>query len=125
MRRRWFEESPVFRLLFWSGVAGIIVLSVTPQVYLPPTVVFWDKLQHFLAYAVLSGVGRQAYAAKKYASALFLGLIALGGALEITQAFIPGRLPSFGDAVANALGVGAGLLTVGFGLKFIGRRSET
>ena len=115
----------VFRLLFWPGVAGIILVSVTPQVYLPPTFDIWDKLQHFLAYAGLSGVGRPAYAAKKYTWALFLGLIALGGALEIAQAFIPGRLPSFGDAVANALGVGGGLLIIGLGLKFIGRRSET
>ena len=48
-------------------MAGIIVLSVTPQPQFPLMVVFWDKLQHFLAYALLSGVGRQAYAAKKYA----------------------------------------------------------
>lgn len=106
------------RSLFWAGVAGLSALSVTPQEYLPPLGV-WDKLQHVLAYAVLSALGGRAYPAMKHVAALFCGLVALGGALEAIQTIVPGREAGIADAVANAVGTGIGLFVERAARKFV------
>ena len=103
----------LLRWLFWAGVVAVSLVSVTPRDQLPPIGIdLWDKLQHVLAYAVLSGLAGQAYAARKYLAHLFLGLVALGGVLEVIQSFIPNREAEIGDAIANAVGAGIGLLAV-------------
>ncbi len=107
------------KLLLWAGVIGLSVISVTPREFLPPIGIhMWDKLQHVLAYAVLAAMGGLAYPAKKYLAVLFVGLIVLGGALEIAQAYVPNRDPGLGDAVANALGAAIGLFAERFLRKF-------
>ena len=108
------------RSLFWAGVVGLSALSVTPRDYLPPVgVEVWDKLQHVLAYAVLSALGGRAYPAKKHVAALFFGLVALGGALEAIQTFVPGREAGVADAIANAVGTGIGLFVERVARKFV------
>ncbi len=109
------------RSLFWAGVVGLSALSVTPRDYLPPVVgvEVWDKLQHVLAYAVLSALGGRAYPAKKHVAALFFGLVALGGALEAIQTIVPGREAGVADAIANAVGIGIGLFVERVARKFV------
>ncbi len=108
----------LLRSLFWAGVVAVSVVSVTPRDHLPPIGLdVWDKLQHVLAYAVLSGLGGHVYPARKSLVALFLGLVALGGVLEVIQFFLPNREAEIGDAVANAVGAGIGLLAVGMSCK--------
>jgi VanZ family protein len=68
----------------------------------------WDKLEHSLAYAVLTVSARQAR--PKSPQILVGTLCALyGGAIEAAQYLSPGRHPDFFDGVANALGVLVGL----------------
>lgn len=103
-------RSSIFRVLFWLGVAAVSFLSVTtPQAYLPATDV-WDKAQHFLAYAILGGVGWLGYQGRRHMVMLLIGLILMGAGLEAAQAFVPGRFPSVGDVIANSLGALVGLI---------------
>lgn len=97
--------------MFWVGIVTLIIVSVTPRDLLTPLGInIWDKLQHVLAYTILSGLGVMAYSGKKYLAVIFIGLVILGGVLEIIQSVIPGREASFEDAIANAVGAGIGLL---------------
>ncbi len=103
-------KTSIFRLMFWAGVIGLSVVTVTPGEYLPHTGInLWDKLQHVLAYAGVSVLGGLAYPAKKNIAAMFFGLFALGATLEVIQSFVPNRVPGLGDAIANAVGTGIGL----------------
>ena len=95
--------------LLWPAIAVIVWGELTPR---PPQEISellgWDKAQHFTAYfglalmAVLGWSGRRAFL-------LFLAVIALGGSLEILQAFV-GRDAKWGDMLANTLGAIAGML---------------
>jgi len=99
------------RPAFWAGVIGVSIVSVLPRDVLEPiTFDIWDKLQHVIAYGVLSVLGGMAYPARKNLVAIFFGLVTLGGALELIQTHVPNRQASVGDAVANALGAGLGLI---------------
>ncbi|CAN5674842.1 VanZ family protein [soil metagenome] len=69
-----------------------------------------DKLAHFGAYAVLGfalGHARAAFGLSPAVATLIGGLYALSD--EVHQSFVPGRSPDFGDWVADALGILAGL----------------
>jgi len=70
-----------------------------------------DKLAHFSAYTFLGfflarGFGR---AGRALWMAIPLGWT-IGALDEVYQGFVPGRSPALGDWVADALGVGAGVL---------------
>ena len=116
----------LIRLLFSAGVVAVSVVSVTARDHLPP--IGFDvsvKLWHGITYAVLSGLGGLAYPARKHLAALFLGLVAWGGVLEVIQLSVPNREAEFGDAVANAVGAGMGLLAVGLaGKAFLRARRD-
>lgn len=109
------------RWLFWFGVIGLSVLLVAPKAYLPTGEEFraWDKVQHVIAFGILSWLGGLAYPAKRNVWKLFLGIVALGAALEAMQTFVPGRELRVGDFAANVVGTGIGLFVArmrrGFG----------
>ena len=88
--------------LFWPAVLLVAWGELTPH---PPslTAEFWDKSLHFIAYCGLSGMATVALDARRPALWAVLGLVVLGGVLEILQNFT-GRDPSFYDEVANTLG---------------------
>jgi len=94
---------------FTVGVVAVLVLSLTPSHALPGIEV-WDKLQHVLAYLILAVTGSVAFPGRRSLPWLAIGLLILGCVLEVTQAFIPGRVAGVDDAVANAIGVGLGLV---------------
>lgn len=75
-----------------------------------------DKLLHVVDYAALSfalgyGVGRRD---RPTLLAVFVVVVAVGGAVELLQGLVPTRAPSLADAAANA--VGAALGTAGWWL---------
>jgi VanZ family protein len=94
---------------FAACVAAVSVLSLTPSEALLAIEV-WDKLQHVLAYLILAVTGAVAFPGRRSLPWLAIGLPILGCVLEAIQAFIPGRVASLDDAVANAIGVGLGLV---------------
>lgn len=101
----------VFRALFVIGLAAVAALSLLPHDSLPD-IRIWDKWQHLAAYAALSFTGCGGASTRRGRWVVGFGVAAYGGALEIAQTFIPGRIGSLADLTANCLGValGAGAL---------------
>ncbi len=72
----------VARAFFFLGVIAVAWLSLAPQDSILD-VEFWDKLDHFLAYAVLAVFGGLAYWARRIEVAMGVLLVAYGCILEI------------------------------------------
>lgn len=102
----------LFRASFFLGVIAICVASLVPVEELP-SIEIWDKLEHALAYGAVAALGAAGWAGRRRAWLMLgFGLAALGGMLEIAQSFVPGRMTDAGDALANVVGVVAGIVTV-------------
>jgi VanZ family protein len=83
---------------------------------------FWDKMLHFSAYFGLSLMTTIAVRANRNALWWALGLVLLGGSLEIIQGFT-GRDADIFDELANTLGVLAGLGFGWLGISFLKARN--
>jgi hypothetical protein len=81
----------------------------------------WDKALHFTAYFVLCLMTTIAVRADRRALWWALGLVLLGGALEIVQG-MTGRDADIYDELANSLGVLTGLCIAGAGIAFLKAR---
>jgi VanZ family protein len=96
-------------VLFWPAAAVVIWGELTPH---PPELsgpLMWDKLDHFIAYFGLALLSTLAWGRRRSLVWLFLGLVALGGGLEILQTLV-GRDGEWGDFLANDLGILTGLI---------------
>ncbi|SRR5690606_5026743 len=101
---------PVAAVAFGLCALAVIVMSLLPGNEVP-SLGFWDKAEHFVAYAGLGGLGALACWQRHRASVvrLLLLLWLLGAGAELAQAASPGRNPELGDAIANALGACVGV----------------
>lgn len=92
--------------LFWPAVLVVAWGQLTPQ---PPSVVegHWDKAQHFTAYFGLALLATLAWGRRRGLIWIVLGVIALGGVMEILQGIV-GRDAAWLDQLANTLGSLAG-----------------
>lgn len=91
-------------------IAGITYLSLTPTNSVD---LGNDKVGHFVAYSVLTmNLGIIVHPVRK--KILLAGLFAFiyGGLMEFGQYFVPGRVVSFYDLLANATGVLIGLAII-------------
>lgn len=104
------QRRVIWLSLAWSWLAAIIYLSLTSvQV---PTIVDWqDKAGHLFMYAIPMWWFLQLYP-KKTHGMIALGLFLLGAALEFAQSFHPLRYMDYYDAIANAVGILAGWLSL-------------
>ena len=97
------------RYLFWPALifVGWGELTHSPPAF---TAHFWDKSLHFTAYFGLAAMATLALGPRRILYWALLGLVALGGVLEIMQQ-LTGRDGDIFDELANTLGVlcGAGL----------------
>jgi VanZ family protein len=94
------------KTLFWGVLLMVVAGSLLPVDYLPPPVFsIWDKLQHATAFAALYLLGLQAYRSKSLQ--VILGLLLLGGAIEIAQAATGWRYGEWLDWLADAVGIAA------------------
>lgn len=120
--------SPPRRQFAWLLTLGwtllVAVLSLTPDrddpggynfvwlVHVTPTLT--QKLMHIVCYALLAVAWcwtlRSIEASWRRAAAAFAIAVAFGAAMEVLQAFVPGRFGSPYDIGLNALGafIGAG-----------------
>lgn len=98
--------------LFALALVGVLVLALRPVDQEPPAIAHLDKLAHLATFVVLWLLG-----ARAGVRPLVLGawLLAYGGAIELLQGWTPTREPSWGDWLADGLG-----LALGYGLG--GRR---
>ena len=107
---------PFRRPWLWSGlwcvaIAAVVVVSLAPPPPMPP-VEGGDKIGHFLAYGVLAAAAVQLYARWPSLLGAGIGLVLLGIGLEWAQGTLTDtRQMERADALANTLGVIAGLAT--------------
>ena len=109
---------PLRRPRLWLGlwciaIAAVIVGSLLPATDLPPVPAGADKLEHFAGYGALAAIAVQLFATRAALVRAGLGLAALGIVLEVLQSVLTvTRMMDGWDALANCLGVLAGLATV-------------
>lgn len=105
------------RPALWVGlwlvlVGAVVATSLTSASHLPPAPFDGvDKIEHFLAYLVLGAYAVMLFARRRPQAIAAVGLILLGIGLEFAQgALTASRQADSADALANALGVLAGLM---------------
>lgn len=98
-------------VLFWPGLAILITGSLIALDFLPFRIEVHhrDLVLHFLGYCTLAAMAACGLHRRQSAILAALGLILLGGALEILQAYT-GRDRSLYDALANAAGASFGCI---------------
>jgi VanZ family protein len=103
----------ICRVLFFSALLAVTVLSLLPTVYLPSLAFnIWDKIQHSVSYAVLTVLGLVGWPGRF--AAVAVGMLAHGAAIEMTQNYLGWRTGDALDWAADAAGVLlAGLLVRG------------
>ncbi len=101
----------------WLGIWLLLVGAVAATSLMsagdlpPPPFDGVDKVEHFLAYLVLSAWAVMLFAQRRAQAVAAAALIGLGVGLEFAQgAFTATRQADSADALANALGVLAGLM---------------
>lgn len=96
-------------------LAVLIVTSLLPGDSKPMQVIdslpVSDKVLHLSAYTVVAAVAAFGRERKSRALLFGVGLFLLGIALELFQAFVPGRTPDIFDQAANTAGVCLGILS--------------
>jgi len=105
---RWSPRR-IARILFLLVALAVSILSLLPERDLPKVGVS-DKLEHLLSYFVLAVLGGFAFRGWRSLLLLFVLLCAMGGLIELLQAFSPGRSPDIVDALADGAGAAAGVL---------------
>lgn len=103
---------PVFWCALWClAIAVVVVVSLMPPPPMPD-IDGGDKLGHFLAYFVLAGCAVQLFRDWTALLCAGIGLVLLGIGIEYAQdALTTTRMIDPKDALANTLGVIAGLAT--------------
>lgn len=113
-----FALKPFHRPRLWLGlwvfaVMAVVVLSLVNLSGLPPVPEGGDKVEHFLAYALLSASAVQLFARRRASLLIALLLVVLGIGLEFAQGTLTTtRMADPRDALANTLGVLAGTATM-------------
>jgi VanZ family protein len=100
----------IARPLAWACVLTIVMLSLVPGDVRPHTG-FPGRAEHFMAYAgtgLLFALGYRGLGQRMLA---LIGTAIASGAFEVLQSFVPGRSPSFLDALASTSGLAFGLLS--------------
>ncbi len=92
--------------LFAVAAGAVLYYSLLPGPGGGPFT-WWDKLQHFAAYFVLSTLACLNARSWRQALAFAIGLIVIGYLIEIAQLYV-GRSYDLYDETANALGCLAG-----------------
>jgi VanZ family protein len=88
--------------------AVVLYLAIDPS---PPkgADLGWDKLNHASAFAALTFAGCLGFPGdRRVLWAVLLGMLALGGLIEIAQYFVPGRSCEWLDLGADAVGIVCG-----------------
>lgn len=95
--------------IFWIGFIATLIVTLMPSQSIPKSVIFWDKLQHSIAFFMLMLTGSMAYSA--YNKHIFFYLILYGASIEIMQEFFTkSRNGDAYDLVADTVGIFLGWL---------------
>ncbi len=102
------QYSKVYKVLFWLALLASYVLAMIPQEMAPEIGELSDKTLHFIAFAVLTLLLTLAYAISWLKATLYLLFYAFF--IEFSQYFTPNRCAEWLDIVADAIGIGLGLI---------------
>ena len=103
-----FSKKTIF--LWIISIIAISYMSLIPRIDIPVEFSYSDKVWHTFAYLWLSFLPYGGFKTRTIALAGSLLMIPLGIGLEIGQSYIPGREAAFSDAMANSIGVIAGIV---------------
>lgn len=107
-----FRRPLLWAALWMLAIAVVVVASLMPVSGLPDVPKHFDKVEHFVAYAALSAGAVQLFARRLSWGFVCVLLVLMGIGLEHLQAQMAlGRMLDRVDALANTLGVLAGLAT--------------
>ena len=116
------------RIAFWLALTVLSILFLLPQHYLASGVFdWWDKLQHSLAFGVLTLLGLLAYAstkkqAQRQVHRIVVAMVLYGALIEVLQSVSGWRYGEFGDWAADVVGVLLAWAIFAFTNRFIDRR---
>jgi len=94
----------IVRLVFVAALGVITHLATTPQQY-PVVKHLSDKATHILAFYVLALLLDFSFPKTNVGISKVIGLLAYGLLIEVIQSFIPNRMPSLLDLVADGIGI--------------------
>lgn len=94
-------------LVIYLSLANVVMPQVSSS--------FGDKINHLIAYGGLMGWFGQLFLNSRHRVLLALGFVGLGIAMEYLQGMTAYRYFDWHDALANALGVAAGLAALWLG----------
>ena len=98
------KHHPWFRFGWFLGMVSVTVLALLPIEQLQyPVFDWWDKGQHALAFAVLSGWAFLLWSAAAWR--VVLGMLLFGAAIELAQWAVGWRFAEWADLAADAVGV--------------------
>ena len=107
-----FRRPLLWAALWMLAIAVVVVASLMPVSGLPDVPKNFDKVEHFVAYAALAAGAVQLFARRLSWGFVCVLLVLMGIGLEHLQAQMAlGRMLDRMDALANTLGVLAGLAT--------------
>lgn len=91
--------------LGWSlAMVAVTTLALLPVEHLQlPVFDWWDKAQHALAFAVLTGWALLLW--PQWAGRVVLGMLAFGAGIELAQWAVGWRFAEWADLAADAVGV--------------------
>jgi VanZ family protein len=92
-----------YRLLAWSSIVLIAVLSLLPAEEMIRTTL-GGHIEHMLAYAAAAFITALAYSRRRLGQIVF-ALICYAAILEYLQRFSPGRHPAIADWASSSAGV--------------------
>lgn len=111
-RRPWLKplrRGPLWFGLWLGAIATVVLVCLMPGAELPKVAVS-DKVEHALAFFALSAAAVQLFLRGRPLAIVVLGLLALGGAIELAQGLLTtSRMMESGDILADAIGVAAGV----------------
>lgn len=87
--------------VFYAAFVAVVSLRPASGASLEP----WDKVFHLGTYAIFALLGYRVVREPREYFYLCVGIVAYGGLMEVGQSFMPGRVMSGYDFLANTLGV--------------------
>ncbi|HEX3365078.1 VanZ family protein [Phenylobacterium sp.] len=110
------QPRPLRLAIYALACAILLYLTLAPGKDVPGVGLIWDKAEHAISWAVLTGAGLLLSTKRRWAILLFA--LVFGAAVEVLQAVLPfGRDGDILDLTADTVGI-----AVAYGVWLIWRR---
>ncbi len=96
------------RLIFIAYTGFVAFVSLRPMNDI--AVGDWDKVGHLVVYFIFALLGYRVVSKLEHYFYLCIGIVVYSGLMEVAQSFLPGRMMSGYDLLANAVGVAIAMI---------------